>query len=99
MNDPFKELIIDALCGAGFNSIYEAMRYERRGYATQTGSQHADNWTWNRAALAQLSTEGLQEIYQGIKESQNLRAAANDVIVKASAAIAKAASHEPATGA
>lgn len=90
MNDPFKELIIDALCGAGFNSQSQALRYEMRGLAFQTGNQHNERWQWNREALAQISTEGLQEMYQVIKERQNLTALASGVI-------AKAASNEPIT--
>lgn len=83
MNDPFKELIIDALCGAGFNSFEQSAKYERSGYASFTGNQHNPRWEWNRPALAQVSVDGLQQMYQAIKERQALTSQARDVIAKA----------------
>ena len=68
--NPYKEMLIDAIVGAGFGSIEAAMLAERRGHASYTGNQYNPEWQWNREALRQFSDQGLQELYQGIKEYQ-----------------------------
>ncbi len=87
MIDPFKELVIDAICGAGFANQEMAMRYERQGFANFNGNQLKTGWIWNRESLGQLSTPGLQEIYQSIKERQMLIRQASDAIAKAASTL------------
>lgn len=83
MTDPFKELVVDAICGAGFPTHDLAERYTRHGFATFTGNQWNEAWTWNRPALNQLSLPGLQEMYQSIKEHQQAARDVTNVIAKA----------------
>ncbi len=68
--NPYKEMLIDAIVGAGFVSLEHGMLAERMGHATYTGNQHNPDFQWNRVALRQLSDEGLQEMYQKTKEYQ-----------------------------
>ena len=66
-----KELLIDAIVGAGFPSSKFADKAEKAGLAIFTGSQWNERWGWNRQALAEESEEALQALYAKIKETQH----------------------------
>ncbi len=68
--DQFKEMIIDAIVGAGFVSLDHGMLAERMGHASYIGNMGHPTWSWNRPALRQLSNEGLQEMYEKTKMYQ-----------------------------
>lgn len=68
--NPFKEMLIDAIVGAGFVSMAHGMMAEKLGHAKYNGDQHNPDWRWNPSALRLLSDEGLQEMYQKTKEHQ-----------------------------
>lgn len=66
----FKEMLIDAIVGAGFISMEHGMVAERIGHADFMGNLNPPEFRWNRSALRQLSDAGLQEMYQNTKEYQ-----------------------------
>lgn len=70
--DRFKELVVDALCGAGFDCPEFAQACTDQGLAKFTGNQHAERWEWDRDALGRRDIEDLQQLYAGIKERQAL---------------------------
>ncbi len=65
-----KELLIDAICGAGFPSFGFADEAVKAGKAEFTGNQWNDKWEWDREALARGTENELRTLYNKIKEFQ-----------------------------
>ena len=65
-----KELLIDAIRGAGFPSFDFADEAVKAGKAEFTGNQWNDKWEWNRKALARGTEDELRALYSKIKELQ-----------------------------
>lgn len=70
--DPFKEMVIDAICGAGFSSRQQAVQFERRRLAKFEfiADSEGDRWVWDRGQLAYMESAQLQELYQDLKQTQ-----------------------------
>jgi hypothetical protein len=69
--DPYKLLLVDAVCGVGFPSVVLAQECEQAGMATYDPYEKGDpRWQWNRRALHVCSVEQLQELYQGLCEER-----------------------------
>ena len=66
-----KEMLVDAIVGAGFPSSRFADKAEKLGLAIFTGSQWNERWEWNRKALAACTEDELQALYAKIKETQH----------------------------
>lgn len=61
------ELLVDAICGAGFGgSMTTAVTAEQQGLAKFTGNQHNPDWEWRRDALSALALNVLEELYAAI---------------------------------
>jgi hypothetical protein len=64
-----KELLIDAIVGAGFPTMEFAIQMEKSGLARFSGNQWNEDWEWRRDALNKLDNNFLLEmIYAKIKE-------------------------------
>ena len=61
-----RELLINAISGAGFPSMDFAIQEERCGLAHFTGNQMNPKWEWNRETLRGLKIESLETIYDTI---------------------------------
>lgn len=66
--DRYKQLLIDAICGVGFPSLVLAQECERVGMADLNVTK--DGWLWDRKALWRVTTEQLQELYEGVCEAR-----------------------------
>ena len=66
----FKQLLVDAICGVGFPSVFLAQECEKVGMATFTGNRHNHIWEWDRRALLAITTGALQELYDGLCEER-----------------------------
>ena len=66
-----KELLVDAIVGAGFPSNRFADKAEKAGLAIFTGSQWNERWGWDQKALAACTEDELQALYAKIKETQH----------------------------
>lgn len=60
---PLKEVMIDAICGAGFPNTVFAVWAEGNGLAKQSGNQWNEGWSWDRGRLAILELDALFAIY------------------------------------
>ena len=61
-----KQLLVDAICGAGFGSMKEADYYTKLGLAKFTGNLLSEKWDWDVDSLNALSEETLCGIYFSI---------------------------------
>jgi hypothetical protein len=68
--EPFKEMVIDALCGANFPTMDIANKYTRMKLARFSGNQWNEAWEWERGQLIHLEVEQLQDLYEQIKQAQ-----------------------------
>lgn len=59
-----KELLTDAICGAGFKDMRYADECVKLGLARWTGDQYNPNWAWRRDVLLTKGLIELQEIYE-----------------------------------
>mgnify|MGYP001571359516 CR=1 FL=1 len=60
---PLKEVMIDAIVGAGFPKLGFALWAEGKLLAKRSGNQYNEAWTWDRARLAVLDLDALFAIY------------------------------------
>jgi hypothetical protein len=68
MNDErLKELVIDAIIGAGFPSTQVADGATQAGLARWTGNQWNESWCWKREQLEVEPLADLQELYGKLK--------------------------------
>ncbi len=58
-----KEILIDAIKGAGFKSMSFACEMEKRGFAFFNGNQWNESWAWNTDHLMQMEITELQDLY------------------------------------
>ncbi|HCG7330444.1 TPA: hypothetical protein ACPVYZ_004249 [Vibrio parahaemolyticus] len=56
-------LIVDAIIGKGFLSIYDGEHFVEMCLAERTGNQHNFDWKWKRKELERLSLDMLLKIY------------------------------------
>lgn len=64
---PLKEVMIDAICGAGFSNAKVAMWAQSARLANFTGNQWNEDWTWNRTMLGMLELDALFAVYGRVK--------------------------------
>ena len=62
-----KEILVDAIVGAGLPSIAIATHFVEVGLAEFNGDQWNESWCWKRHALADLKQDTLMTIYREIK--------------------------------
>lgn len=65
-----KGMVIDAICGVGFDSIEAAENAEFNGYAISVGTKDQPRWVWNRDKLDGHSLEDLAALYLEIKNAR-----------------------------
>lgn len=66
---PIKDVLIDALCGAGFGGSMDfADRMTKLGLARSTGNQWNEEWKWDHDALRKKGEEELLNIYAIVKK-------------------------------
>lgn len=58
-----RSIIIDAICGAGFKTMQNAIDAEKMGMAKFVGNQWNPDWAWNRDWLKAKSDIELENIY------------------------------------
>lgn len=66
----YQDLLVDAICGIGFPSVVLATECQKVGLAVFTGSQNNPEWLWRRSMLEKISSEKLEELYQGLWEAR-----------------------------
>ena len=66
-----KEILIDAIVGAGFPSIDVAMKAVKAELAYFSGNQHNESWDWHREMLEQADTDDLHDLYLAICDERS----------------------------
>lgn len=61
-----KQMLIDAICGAGFQSIEMAKAIEAAGHAIFVGTEDNPRWVWNRDKLRDYGIDELAGLYMEI---------------------------------
>jgi len=64
----YKEMLIDAIVGAGFPSVEFAELATKRELAHFSGNQWNADWEWSRKALSDICSVELLALYTTIKE-------------------------------
>lgn len=64
---PIKDVMIDAICGAGFPNQQVGMWAQGLSLASFSGNQWNEGWEWNRSALCELELDALFAIYGRLK--------------------------------
>lgn len=70
MSDPFKEMVIDAICGAGFSSRNQAVQFGCKRLGRLDGDDVHGKWMWDRGQLIHMDVSALQELYELVKKTQ-----------------------------
>lgn len=65
-----KNMLIDAICGVGFQTIEEAEQAEFNNYAISVGTPNQPRWVWNREKLDTHDIEDLAALYLEIKDAR-----------------------------
>ena len=64
---PIKEVMIDAICGAGITNHSVAAWAVKNGLASFSGNQHNEAWEWHRKMLGMLELDALFAVYGRVK--------------------------------